>query len=110
MPATVIIGTQWGDEGKGKITDYFGKDADVIITRFAQMTRRVMEALPKCKAIVRYGIGYDTIDVNAATDTGILVVNIPDFCLEEVSNHVFMLLLSCAKRLLLFNSLTKQGR
>ena len=85
-------------------------EADVIITRYAPMTRRVMAALPKCKAIVRYGIGYDTIDVDAATDNNILVINIPDFCLEEVSNHVIMLLLACAKRLLLFDTLTKQGR
>ncbi len=86
------------------------KDADAIITAFAQITRRVMESLPKCKIIVRYGIGYDTIDVDAATDSGILVVNIPDFCFEEVSNHAIALLLVCAKKLVLLNNLTKQGR
>ncbi|GAI91243.1 unnamed protein product, partial [marine sediment metagenome] len=58
------------------------KDADAILTVFVQITRRVMEALPKCKVIVRYGIGFDNIDVDAATDNGILVVNIPDFCWE----------------------------
>ena len=84
--------------------------ADVILTAGAQMTRRVMESLPKCRAIVRYGVGYDTIDVDAATDNGILVVNIPDFCVEEVSNHAITLLLACAKKLVLLNNGTKQGR
>ncbi|MBA7545786.1 D-3-phosphoglycerate dehydrogenase [subsurface metagenome] len=85
------------------------KDADAIITWGAQITRRVMEALPKCKVIVRYGIGFDTIDVDAATDNDILVVNVPDFCWEEVSNHAITLLLACAKKLALLNDLTKQG-
>ena len=86
------------------------RDADAIITRFAKITRRVIETVPKCKVIVRYGIGYDNIDVDAATDNNIPVVNTPDFCLEEVSNHIIMLILACAKRLLLFSNFTKQGR
>ena len=85
------------------------KDADTIITGGAQMTRRVMEGLPKCQAIVRYGIGYDTVDVDAATDNNILVVNIPDFCWEEVSNHAITLLLACAKKLVIQNNALKQG-
>lgn len=83
------------------------KDADVILTAAAQISRRVMEALPMLKAVVRYGIGYDTIDVDAATDNGILVVNIPDFCWEEVSNHAMALLLACAKKLVILNNALK---
>ncbi len=86
------------------------KDADAIITGGAKITRKVMEALPKCKVIIRYGIGFDTIDVDAATDNGILVVNVPDYGLEEVSNHAIALLLVCAKKLVLLNSWIKQGR
>jgi len=86
------------------------RDADAVITGAAQLTRRVMESLPACQVIVRYGIGYDTVDVDAATDNGILVVNIPDFCIEEVSNHAITLLLACAKKLVLMDSGTKQGR
>ncbi len=85
------------------------KDADAIITANGEITRRVMEASPKCRVIVRYGIGYDTIDVDAATDNGILVVNLPDFCLEEVANHAIALLLACAKKLALLNDMVKQG-
>ncbi|MEE8420054.1 MAG: C-terminal binding protein, partial [Dehalococcoidales bacterium] len=72
--------------------------------------RRVMEALPRCQAIVRYGIGYDTVDVAAATDNGILVVNVPDFCFEEVSNHAIALLLACAKKFIFMDRGVKAGR
>ncbi|MFC2012571.1 NAD(P)-dependent oxidoreductase, partial [Chloroflexota bacterium] len=85
------------------------RDADVILTNAAHMTRRVMEGLPKCRAIIRYGIGYDTIDVEAATDNGICIVNIPDFCFEEVSNHAIALLLACAKKLVMLNNRIKEG-
>jgi len=88
------------------------KDADAILTGGAQMTRRVLESLPKCKVIVRYGVGYDTIDVDAATDNGVIVVNNPAFqwCIEEVSNQAITLLLACAKKLAFLNDGTKQGR
>jgi D-3-phosphoglycerate dehydrogenase len=86
------------------------KDADVILTAAARITRRVVESLPRCKAVVRYGIGYDTIDVDAATDNSILVVNIPDFCFEEVSNHAIALLFAFAKKLIFLNNGVKQGR
>jgi len=86
------------------------KDADALLVVFAPMTRRVMKALPKLKVIVRYGIGYDTVDVDAATDNGVLLVNIPDFCLEEVSNHAIALLLVLGGNLVSLNEGTKQGR
>jgi len=75
------------------------KDADAILCLGTPITRRVMEALPKCKAIVSYGVGFDAIDVDAATDNNILVVNTPapQWCVEEVSNHAISLLVDCAK-------------
>jgi len=85
------------------------QDADAILTVGAPMTRRVLEKLPKCQVIVRYGVGYDTVDVDAATDNNILLVNIPDFCLEEVSNHAIALLLACAKKVVRLNNLVKEG-
>ena len=87
------------------------KDADVI-TGYAHITRRIMERLPKCKAIISGGVGYDAVDVDAATDNNIIVVNnpSPQWCIEEVSNHAIALLLICAKKLALLNSYTKQGR
>ena len=88
------------------------KDADAILGGGRLFTRRVMEALPKCKVIATYSVGYDTIDVEAATDNGIIVVNNPssNWCAEEVSNHAIALLLVCAKKLALLNDWTKQGR
>lgn len=83
------------------------KDADVIFTVRAAFTRRVFENLPKLRAVVRCGIGYDNIDVDAATDNNVLVVNIPDFCFEEVSNHAIVLLMACAKKLVRMNNLLK---
>lgn len=86
------------------------ENARVLLVVSARITRRIMESLPECRAIVRYGIGYDTIDLAAATDNGILVVNIPDFCFEEVSNHAIALLLACARKVVFLNNGMKAGR
>ncbi|MFC1957683.1 C-terminal binding protein [Chloroflexota bacterium] len=85
------------------------KDADAIITSGAQITRRVMETLLKCKVIVRTGVGFDTLDVDAATDNGIIVVTLPTFCTEEVANHTIALLLTCSRKLIILNNSIKQG-
>ena len=86
------------------------KEADVILTAGAQITRGVMEALPRCQAVVRYGVGFDTVDVDAATDNGVLVINIPDFCTDEVATQAMTLLLACSKHLRLAQELLSQGR
>lgn len=82
-------------------------EADVVFTVRAAFTRRVFENLPRLLAVVRCGIGYDNVDVEAATDNNVLVVNIPDFCFEEVSNHAIVLLMACAKKLVRMNNLLK---
>jgi D-3-phosphoglycerate dehydrogenase len=76
------------------------RDADVVLVAMAQITRRVLENLPRCRAVVRYGIGLDNVDVEAATDERIVVAHVLDFCTEEVSNHAMALLLAAARRLL----------
>ncbi|MFC1958232.1 C-terminal binding protein [Chloroflexota bacterium] len=88
------------------------KDADIILMGGARITRRVMEALPKCQAIIFGSVGFDAVDVGAATDNGIIITNhpSPQWCVEEVSNHAIILLLACAKKLVLLNNGTKQGR
>ncbi len=87
-------------------------DADVIIAGQAPLTRRVMEALPKCQAIIFGSVGFDSIDVDAATDNNIIVTNCPapQWLIEEVSNHALVLLIACAKKLCFLNNGTKQGR
>ncbi|MFC1954656.1 C-terminal binding protein [Chloroflexota bacterium] len=88
------------------------KDADAILGGSPFFTQRVMEALPKCIVIATYSVGYNTIDIAAATENNILVVNNPAYCwcVEEVSNHALTLLLASAKKLTIQNDLTKQGR
>ena len=60
-------------------------DADALIVQYAPITSRVIENLSKCKVISRYGIGVDTIDVVSATSKGILICNVPDYCIDEVA-------------------------
>ena len=88
------------------------KDADAILGGGRLFTRRVMAELTKCRAIVTYSVGFDGVDVDAATDYGIVVVNNParEWCVEEVSNHAMALLLACAKKLTVLNTMVKQGK
>jgi D-3-phosphoglycerate dehydrogenase len=70
------------------------RDADALVVSFAPITRAVMSALEGLKVVVRTGVGYDVIDVPAATDLGVIVVNIPDIWVREVANHALALLLA----------------
>src|SRR5215472_2940782 len=69
-------------------------DADGLIVSASPITRQVMSALKNLKVVVRTGVGYDVIDVPAATDLGVVVVNIPDLWIREVANHALALLLA----------------
>ncbi len=60
----------------------------------------VLERMPRCRAIVRYGVGLDRIDLEAAARLGIAVHNVPDFCTEEVSGHAVAMILAFSRRLL----------
>jgi D-3-phosphoglycerate dehydrogenase len=86
------------------------KDADAILTWGAPVTRRVLECLPDCQCVVRYGVGYDTVDIEGATATNTIVINVPDFCWEEVANHAIALLLCCAKKIVRLDDLVRQNR
>ncbi len=74
------------------------KDADAVIVQFSKMNKQVIENLSKCKLIVRYAIGVDVIDVEAATEKKIMVANVPDYCIDEVSNHAIALLFSVTRK------------
>ena len=76
-----------------------GKDADALISQYAPITAEVIASLDRCKAIGRYGIGIDNIDVAAATAKGIAVVNVPSYCEGEVSDHALAMLLAWARRI-----------
>ena len=79
------------------------KDADGIISQYAPITKRVIESLKRCKVIVRYGVGVDSIDVEAATEHDIIVANVPDYCVDEVSTHAITLMLACARGITLLD-------
>lgn len=76
------------------------KDADVAITSRADFTRRVLENVPKLRGVIRMGVGYDNVDVDAATDNGVLVINNPSpvWCVEEVSNQSILLMLAITRK------------
>ena len=75
------------------------KDVDGILTCFAQVTENVVRAAEKCVVIGRYGVGVDNIAVDTATELGIAVTYVPDYCVDEVSDHVMALLLAWNRRI-----------
>ncbi len=74
-------------------------DADGIMNQYAPFTRRVIESLKMCKVICRYGVGVDNIDLEAATEHHIIVANVPDYCIDEVSTHTLGLILASARKI-----------
>ncbi len=74
--------------------------ADAILTCWKDVPAEALEIAPNCSVVSRYGIGLDNIPIGRATELGMLVTNVPDFCLEEVSDHVMTLLLATARQLL----------
>lgn len=75
------------------------KDADAVLVQFAPITRAVIEELTRCKVIVRYGVGIDNVDIEAARGRGIIVCNIPDYCIDEVADHTFALAMALTRQI-----------
>src|ERR1700736_2858570 len=86
------------------------KDADGVLTVRAAITERVINAMERCRIIVRYGIGVDNIDIAAATQRNIMVANVPDYCIDEVSDHALALLLMLSRQMIPAISLAKEKR
>jgi D-3-phosphoglycerate dehydrogenase len=85
-------------------------DADALLVVFAPITRRVLESLPNVRAIVRYGIGVDNIDLQSAKDLGRNVANVPNFCLNEVAGHALAMMLMLGRRIMHdHNSIARGG-
>jgi D-3-phosphoglycerate dehydrogenase len=83
------------------------KDADGLLNQYAPISRKVIENLPNLKVVGRYGVGVNTIDMEAATDHGICVVNVPDYCMDEVSDQAFALIIACMRKVVLLNNQVK---
>jgi len=86
-------------------------DCDALLNTYAgPITADVMAKMPKCRIIARYGIGVDTIDLDAATRAGIIVTNNPTYCIEEVAEHTMALLLACARKVVYYDRMVRAGR
>jgi len=86
-------------------------DCDALLNTYAgPITAEVMAGMPRCRIIARYGIGVDTIDLEAATRAGIIVTNNPTYCIEEVAEHTLALLLACARKIAFYDRMVRAGR
>jgi D-3-phosphoglycerate dehydrogenase / 2-oxoglutarate reductase len=72
-------------------------EADALLNCYAKLTPDLIRSLKRCRIIARYGIGVDTVSLSAASDAGIMVTNVPDYCIDEVSDHALALLLNLAR-------------
>ena len=85
------------------------RDADAVMNTYEQMTRDIIMGMEKCKLVIRNGIGVNTIDVDACNEKGIMVANIPTYCLDEVATHAMALLLALGRKITLLNDTVKKG-
>ncbi len=84
-------------------------DADIIMFCFAQVTGNVLKSAAKCMVASRYGIGVDNIDIPTATELGIVVTNVPDYCMDEVTDHAIGMILALNRRLGQHDAQVKAG-
>jgi D-3-phosphoglycerate dehydrogenase / 2-oxoglutarate reductase len=85
-------------------------DVDAIMTNWARVPAEVLEVASRCRIVARLGIGLDNIDVAFATERGMLVTNIPDYCLIEVAEHTLALVLALGRKVAFYHRETKEGR
>jgi len=86
------------------------RDADAIMTNWSDVPAELIDAATKCRIIARLGIGLDNIDLRHATERGIPVTNVPDYCLIEVAEHTLALLLALARKIGVFHQNARAGR
>lgn len=101
-----VIESPRGDEAT--LVD-LARDVDAIGTCWAHVTDQVIRSAPRCRIVARFGIGLDNIRVDTATELGIPVTNVPDYCVSEVSDHALALVLACARNIAFFHARTKSG-
>jgi D-3-phosphoglycerate dehydrogenase len=86
------------------------RDADAVLVTYARLPGDLLRQLKSCKAIGRFGLGVDNIDLAAAKELGIAVNYVPDYCLREVSDHAMALLLALARKVVFSDALVQSGR
>lgn len=85
------------------------QDADAVQVHFASITREIIQALPNCRLMVRSAVGMDNFDVDAATELGMPLANVPDYGVEDVATHAILLMLAVTKKFNLLMDTVKQG-
>jgi D-3-phosphoglycerate dehydrogenase / 2-oxoglutarate reductase len=86
------------------------READAVLVTYAKLPGDLLRQLKRCKAIGRFGLGVDNIDVAAAAQCGITVTYVPDYCMREVSDHAVALILALARKVVFSNTLVQSGR
>ena len=84
-------------------------EADYAITQFAPFNADVVSSMDRCRVIVRYGVGVDNIDLEAARRHGIPVCNVPDYCMDEVADHALGLILALTRQVVSISNHVKEG-
>lgn len=85
------------------------KDADAVITQYSDINSRVIESMERCKAIIKYGIGVNNIDCRAAGKKGVFVCNVPDYGVDEVSDHAVAMILALGRKLPILQNAFRRG-
>ena len=83
--------------------------AEALLVQYAPLTRRALAHLAHCRVIVRYGVGVDTVDLEAAAERGIVVSNVPDYGTQEVADQALALMLCLTRKVALANARVKRG-
>src|SRR3984893_2586239 len=96
-------------ESKAEAILEVARDADALLTTYAKITGDMIRQMKNCRIIARFGIGVDNVDIPVATSQGIVVTRVPDYCLDEVSEHAMALLLALARKIPFANSRTHAG-
>jgi D-3-phosphoglycerate dehydrogenase len=84
-------------------------DADALLCVAYPIGESILSRCPDLKVIVRYGVGVDNVDLEAATARKVMVCNVPDYCIDEVANHTMALLLALNRRIVSLNVATRSG-
>src|SRR6202049_1378360 len=86
------------------------RNADAVLVTYAKITAEMIGQMTRCRIIARFGIGVDNVDIPAATKAGIVVTRVPDYCIDEVSDHTLALLLALVRKIPSSNARTHAGR
>jgi D-3-phosphoglycerate dehydrogenase len=84
-------------------------DADVLINQYVPITAAVLDALPRCRLVVRYGVGVDNVDLRAATERGVWVANVPDYGRDEVADHTLALAMALLRGVVALDRSVRDG-